>query len=146
MGRSHRQSPPRAGFAGLPRPWGFRQLRPVQTHPALVAASHLNPNSSGVDLLILRELTAGYMLASRTAATCVMATIRVDTLEYYDYEIRRVIELGLSNWRAAHEEVTSVDKANVLDSSRLCANCRRSGAQNPKSPWKNMLVDTASMS
>jgi 3-isopropylmalate dehydrogenase len=70
----------------------------------------------------------------------------VDTLEYYDYEIRRVVELAFKLARGRKKKVTSVDKANVLESSRLWREiATQVGAQNPDVTLEHILVDTASM-
>ena len=70
----------------------------------------------------------------------------MDTLEYYDYEIRRIVEMAFELARGRRKKVTSVDKANVLESSRLWRSIATDiGRQNPDVALDHMLVDTAAM-
>jgi 3-isopropylmalate dehydrogenase len=70
----------------------------------------------------------------------------VDTLEYYDYEVRRVVELAFELAKGRHNKVTSVDKANVLESSRLWRQIATAiGAEHKDILLEHMLVDTAAM-
>ena len=70
----------------------------------------------------------------------------MDTLEYYDFEMRRVVELAFKLARSRNKKVTSVDKANVLETSRLWRQIATAlGKANPDVALDHMLVDTASM-
>jgi 3-isopropylmalate dehydrogenase len=72
--------------------------------------------------------------------------IAVDTLEYADFEIERVVRLAFDLAKGRRKKVTSVDKANVLESSRLWRQvAMQIGAENPEIALDHMLVDTASM-
>jgi 3-isopropylmalate dehydrogenase len=99
----------------------FANLRPVTVHPALVPSSPLRPDLlEGVDLLIVRELTGGLYFGDRTeAAGEIGARVASDTLPYAEPEIRRVVRLAFQLARGRRRRLTSVDKANVLATSRL---------------------------
>ncbi|MFO7179387.1 MAG: 3-isopropylmalate dehydrogenase, partial [Pseudomonadota bacterium] len=98
----------------------YANLRPVQSYPELVASSPLKPDRiEGVNLLVLRELTGGLYFGKQYREQTERGLRVVDTLEYMDFEIRRVIRLACSLARGRRKKVTSVDKANVLESSRL---------------------------
>jgi 3-isopropylmalate dehydrogenase len=126
----------------------FANLRPVKVHPALIDSSPLKPEKlKGVDILVIRELTGGLYFGFPKGRDVKDDRERaVDTLEYYDYEIRRVVELAFKLSRGRKKKVTSVDKANVLESSRLWREiATQVGAQNPDVALEHVLVDTASM-
>ena len=99
----------------------FANLRPVTIHPGLVASSPLRPELlAGVDLLIVRELTGGIYFGERQEATGPIGErAALDTLPYTEAEIRRVVRLGFELARARRGRLTSVDKANVIATSRL---------------------------
>jgi 3-isopropylmalate dehydrogenase len=100
----------------------FANLRPVKVHPTLAAAAA--PIKAellvGVDLLIVRELTGGLYFGARSEASGEPgARVASDTLPYSEPEIRRVVRLGYELARSRRGRLTSVDKANVLATSRL---------------------------
>jgi 3-isopropylmalate dehydrogenase len=99
----------------------YANLRPVTIHPGLVASSPLKPELLiGVDLLIVRELTGGIYFGEREEATGAPGDrVARDTLPYTEAEIRRVVRLGFELARARRGRLTSVDKANVIATSRL---------------------------
>jgi 3-isopropylmalate dehydrogenase len=126
----------------------FANLRPVKVHPALVDSSPLKPEKlKGVDILVIRELTGGlYFGFPKGRDTKDGRERAVDTLEYYDYEIRRVVELAFKLAKGRKKKVSSVDKANVLESSRLWREITTQiGSQNPEVTLEHVLVDTAAM-
>jgi 3-isopropylmalate dehydrogenase len=126
----------------------FANLRPVKVHPSLIDSSPLKPERlKGVDILVIRELTGGLYFGFPKGRDVKDGRERaVDTLEYYDYEIRRVVELAFRLARGRKRKVTSVDKANVLESSRLWREiATQVGARNPDVALEHILVDTASM-
>jgi 3-isopropylmalate dehydrogenase len=99
----------------------FANLRPVKVHPALVGSSPLRPELlKGVDILIVRELTGGVYFGERQEASGVIGQRRaVDTMPYSEAEIQRILNLAFSLAVGRRGHVTSVDKANVLATSRL---------------------------
>jgi 3-isopropylmalate dehydrogenase len=127
----------------------YANLRPVKVRRALLDVSPLRPERiEGADLMVIRELTGGLYFGrpkerSRAADGHERA---VDTLEYQDYEIRRVAERAFRLAETRRRKVTSVDKANVLESSRLWREVTAEvGAAHPGVELENILVDTASM-
>lgn len=99
----------------------FANLRPVRAHAALASVSPLKPEvRQGADLLILRELTGGlYFGRPQGREERDGAVSAVDTLRYTREEIERIVELGFTLAEGRRGHLTSVDKANVLASSRL---------------------------
>jgi 3-isopropylmalate dehydrogenase len=98
----------------------YANLRPVKSYPELIAASPLKADRvAGVDLLVLRELTGGLYFGKQLREQTERGMRAIDTLEYFDFEIRRIVKLSFSLARGRRKRVTSVDKANVLESSRL---------------------------
>jgi 3-isopropylmalate dehydrogenase len=140
---------PERGLLKLRKGLGvFANLRPVKVHPALVDASPLKPERlKDVDILILRELTGGLYFGQpkmrEVRDGCERA---VDTLEYYDFEVRRIVELAFRLARARKQKVTSVDKANVLESSRMWRQIAGEiGRANPDVRLEHALVDSTAM-
>jgi len=140
---------PERGLLALRKGLGvFANLRPVKVHPALVDSSPLKPEKlQGVDILVIRELTGGLYFGWPKGRDVKDGRERaVDTLEYYDYEIRRVMELAFRLAAGRNKKVTSVDKANVLESSRLWRQiAAKMGSQHPDIALEHVLVDTAAM-
>lgn len=126
----------------------FANLRPVKVHPALIEWSPLKAEKlQGVDIMVVRELTGGLYFGWPKGRDVKDGRERaVDTLEYYDYEIRRVMDLAFKLAKSRKGKVTSVDKANVLESSRLWRQIAiQVGQRNPDVALEHTLVDTASM-
>ncbi len=140
---------PERGLLALRKGLGvFANLRPVKVHPALVDGSPLKPEKlQGVDILVLRELTGGLYFGFPKGRDVKDGRERaVDTLEYYDYEIKRIMKLAFDLAKGRRKKVTSVDKANVLESSRLWRQiATKIGKENPDIELEHTLVDTASM-
>jgi 3-isopropylmalate dehydrogenase len=140
---------PEQGLLALRKGLGvFANLRPVKVHPALVDSSPVRPERlAGVDILVIRELTGGLYFGQPKLREVKDGRERaVDTLEYWDFEVRRVVELAFRLARARRRKVTSVDKANVLESSRLWRQVASAvGKANPEVALDHMLVDTAAM-
>jgi 3-isopropylmalate dehydrogenase len=126
----------------------FANLRPVAVHPALAASSPLRPELlEGVDLLIVRELTSGiYFGRPSEERQTADGRIAVDTLLYTEAEIRRVVRLAFGLADGRRRKLTSVDKANVLASSRLWRKVvdeERAGF--PDVEVEHQLVDSCAM-
>jgi 3-isopropylmalate dehydrogenase len=113
---------PEKGLLAIRKGLGlFANLRPVKTYDQLIAASPLKEDRiRGVDLLVVRELTGGlYFGKQYREPTDDQGEKAVDTLEYTESEVHRVVKLACEIARGRKKLVTSVDKANVLESSRL---------------------------
>jgi 3-isopropylmalate dehydrogenase len=140
---------PEQGLLGLRKGLGvFANLRPVRVHPALVDSSPIKADRlAGVDILVIRELTGGLYFGQPKGRDTKNGVERAfDTLEYSDFEVRRVVELAFRLAKGRKKKVTSVDKANVLESSRLWRQIATAiGKANADVALDHMLVDTASM-
>jgi 3-isopropylmalate dehydrogenase len=140
---------PEQGLLGLRKGLGvFANLRPVRVHPALIDASPLKPDRLvGVDLIVVRELTGGLYFGQPKMREWVGGQQRaVDTLEYTESEIERIVDLAFRLARQRRKKVSSVDKANVLESSRLWREVASRVAQRyPDVTLEHVLVDTAAM-
>jgi len=126
----------------------FANLRPVKVHPALIAASPLKPEKlNGVDMIVVRELTGGLYFGQPKGREVVDGHERaVDTLVYTDEEVRRVVRMAFRLAQKRRKKVTSVDKANVLESSRLWRKITiETAAEFPDIELEHTLVDTAAM-
>ena len=128
----------------------YANLRPVTVHPALIPSSPLRPELlEGVDLLIVRELTGGVYFGEREEAGPAGGGHErraVDTGPYTETEVRRVVELAFELAAARRSHVTSVDKANVLATSRLWRTVANEvGAGHPHVTLAHQLVDSCAM-
>lgn len=140
---------PERGLLAIRKGLGvFANLRPIKVHPALMDRSPLKAEKlQGVDILVIRELTGGLYFGFPKGRDIKDGRERaVDTLEYYDYEIKRIMNLAFNLAKGRKKKVTSVDKANVLESSRLWRQiATQIGKENPDVELEHVLVDTASM-
>ena len=126
----------------------FTNLRPVRLYPALLDASPLRPERlADVDLLIVRELTGGlYFGRPQGIYDDAGGRRAVDTMAYSEAEIERVLKVGFAAARERRRRLTSVDKANVLATSRLWRQvATRLGADYPDVELEHLLVDSAAM-
>ena len=113
---------PEAGLLGLRKGLElFANLRPIQPHPDLASASPLKPEKlEGVDFVVVRELTGGIYFGKPQKRHQVDGkTQSLDTMVYNQDEIERVARLAFELAQQREKKLTSVDKANVLESSRL---------------------------
>ena len=140
---------PEQGLLALRQELGlYANLRPVRVYPGLGGMSPLRPELlEGVDLVVVRELTGGLYFGRPQFREQVDGVTRaVDTLEYKDFEIRRVVNLACELARGRRGLVTSVDKANVLESSRLWRQVATEVAgAHPDIKLEHQLVDSAAM-
>lgn len=139
------QHRPEQGLLAIRKALGlYANLRPVTTMPELAAASPLKPEKlRGVDILVIRELTGGIYFGKRSRS----ADAAFDTCEYTVAEIERVCRVAGTLAMGRRRKVTSVDKANVLDTSRLWRDVatRVFRSEYPKITVEHLLVDAAAM-
>jgi len=131
---------PEQGLLGLRKELGlFANLRPVRPSPALLDASPLKRERiEGTDLLVVRELTGGIYFGARGLD----GDTAHDTCVYSEGEIERIARVAFG---LARTRVTSVDKANVLETSRLWRRVVEGMAAGETVPLDHMLVDNAAM-
>jgi 3-isopropylmalate dehydrogenase len=133
---------PEQGLLGLRKGLGlFANLRPVRPLPALYDASPLKREViEGTDLLVVRELTGGIYFGEKTRT----ADTASDVCAYSRFEIERIARVAFA---AARRKVTSVDKANVIETSRLWREVVRDvhDSEFPNVVLENVLVDNAAM-
>ncbi|MCB9596320.1 MAG: 3-isopropylmalate dehydrogenase [Sandaracinaceae bacterium] len=126
----------------------YANLRPVRVIEALAARSPLRPERvAGVDFLVVRELTGGIYFGSPRGRDTESGEVRAfDTMSYSRTEIARVVELACRFAEGRRRKVTSVDKANVLESSRLWRETAEEVcAEHPEVTLEHQLVDSCAM-
>ncbi len=126
----------------------FANLRPALLYPELKAASPLREKISdaGFDMMIMRELTGGLYFGERKTVEEAGKKKAIDTLVYSEDEIRRIAIRAFDIAMKRRKKVTSVDKANVLDSSRLWRAIVNEVAKDyPEVEVEHMLVDNCAM-
>lgn len=140
---------PEAGLLGIRKALNlFANLRPAVLYEELSDACPLRKDISqkGFDMLIMRELTGGLYFGERYTTEENGVRRAVDTLSYDENEIRRVAKKGFDIAMKRRKKVTSVDKANVLDSSRLWRKVVEEVATDyPEVTLEHMLVDNCAM-
>ncbi len=140
---------PEDGLLALRKGLGlFANLRPVKVLPMLVNSTSLKPEViEGVDLIFVRELTGGlYFGQPKKQWQTPEGRQAVDTLSYSEAEIERILKVGFELARHRHKKLTSVDKANVLQSSRLWRQIATEiSAHYPEVELQHMLVDACAM-
>jgi len=121
----------------------YANLRPLQVHPALADRSPLkNARLHGVDLLFVRELTGGAYFGAKTRG----ADSASDEYTYHVGEIERVVRRAFALAHARRRQLTSVDKANVLETSRLWrSTVQRIAPEYPHVRVEHQLVDSMAM-
>jgi 3-isopropylmalate dehydrogenase len=126
----------------------FANLRPVKVVPELIDAAPLKPDVlRGVDLLVVRELTGGiYFGKPSEERRTPEGREAVDTCIYSEAEIRRLLRASFDLARVRRKKVTSVDKANILSTSRLWRSLAAEVAKEyPDVAFENVLVDAMAM-
>ena len=140
---------PEAGLLRIRKSLGlFANLRPAYLFSELSDACPLKKQTSdhGFDLLIMRELTGGLYFGARKTVVEDGIRVATDTLTYSETEIRRIAIKAFETARKRRNKVTSVDKANVLDSSRLWRAVVNEVAKDyPDVTVEHMLVDNCAM-
>ncbi len=140
---------PEAGLLKIRKELGlFANLRPAVLYQELADACPLKKeiSDSGFDMLIMRELTGGLYFGERRTVEENGVRKAIDTLTYDENEIRRIAVKGFEVAQKRRGKVTSVDKANVLDSSRLWRNVVEEVAKDyPDVALEHMLVDNCAM-
>jgi 3-isopropylmalate dehydrogenase len=126
----------------------FANLRPVKVLPMLVDSTNLKTEVvRGVDLVVVRELTGGlYFGQPKKQWQTPEGRQAVDTLAYSEGEIERILRVGFELARSRRKKLASVDKANVLQSSRLWRQIAMEvSAEYPDVELQHMLVDACAM-
>ena len=140
---------PEDGLLALRKGLGlFANLRPVKIFPMLVNSTNLKPEVvEGVDLVVVRELTGGlYFGQPKKQWRTSEGRRAVDTLAYSEGEIERILRVGFELARSRGKKLTSVDKANVLQSSRLWRQIAiEISVDYPDVELQHMLVDACAM-
>jgi len=139
---------PEQGLLALRKGLGvFANLRPVKLYKQLLHASTIKPQViEDVDLLVVRELTGGLYFGKRGRKTVDGVEAAYDTMFYTVPEIERVVRVAFELARKRRKKVTSVDKANVLESSRLWREtATRVAEEYPDVEFESMYVDIAAM-
>lgn len=140
---------PEAGLLGIRKALGlFANLRPCVLYPQLSGACPLKKEISdkGFDMLIMRELTGGLYFGEKKTEEVDGELVAVDTLIYSEHEIRRIAVKAFEVAMKRRKKVTSVDKANVMESSRLWRKVVEEVAKDyPEVTLEHMLVDNSAM-
>jgi 3-isopropylmalate dehydrogenase len=140
---------PEDGLMALRKELGlFANIRPVKLFPQLNNSTPLKPEVvKNTDFIVIRELTGGlYFGRPKRQWTTTRGRRAVDTMSYSDHEIDRIVRVGFELARRRRNKLTSVDKANVLQTSRLWRQVASEVARDyPDVQLDNMLADTCSM-
>lgn len=140
---------PEKGLLALRSGMGlYANNRPAKLWPQLAAASPLKPEivEKGIDFLVVRELIGGVYFGSHTTEECGGEQKATDVMSYAEHEIERIGRIAFETARKRRNKVTSVDKANVLDTSRLWRKVmHRLAEEYPDVEYTDMLVDNTAM-
>ena len=140
---------PEDGLLALRKGLGlFANIRPVKVFPQLIDSTNFKPEViKGVDIIFIRELTGGlYFGKPKKRWQTPRGRRAVDSMVYSEQEIERIVRVGFELARTRKKKLISVDKANVLESSRLWRQVAVEVAQEyPDIELEHMLVDACSM-
>ena len=140
---------PEKGLLALRAGMGlYANNRPAKLWPQLAAASPLKPEivEKGIDFIVVRELIGGVYFGSHTTEECAGEQKATDVMSYAEHEIERIGRIAFETARKRRKKVTSVDKANVLDTSRLWRKVmHRLAEEYPDVEYADMLVDNTAM-
>lgn len=140
---------PEKGLLSLRKAMGlYANLRPTRLLPPLAAASPLRADiaAAGMDFLMVRELTGGIYFGRHSTEGEAGNRVACDEMLYSEDEIRRILKVAFEAARGRRGKLCSVDKANVLDTSRLWRLLAEETAKEyPDVEFSNMLVDNAAM-
>ena len=126
----------------------FANLRPTKLFLQLADSSPLKESivGNGIDLMIVRELTGGIYFGKRRTETVNGEKIATDEMTYSEHEIERIGRVAFESARKRGKKLASVDKANVLDSSRLWrATMHKLAEEYPDVEYSDILVDNTAM-
>lgn len=126
----------------------YANLRPARLFPQLAGDCPLHARiaANGIDFLVVRELIGGIYFGEHTTETANGEAVAQDVMRYSESEIRRIAHVAFETARKRRQSVTSVDKSNVLDCSRLWRRVvNEVAAQYPDVELKHMLVDSCAM-
>ncbi|MFP4435956.1 MAG: 3-isopropylmalate dehydrogenase [Chloroflexaceae bacterium] len=140
---------PEQGLLGIRKALGlFANLRPVSVHPLLIDSSPLRPELLGdVDLMVVRELTGGIYFGEKRRERDANGEWAGDLCIYSQHEVERIVRVAAELARTRRNKLTLVDKANVLETSRLWRSIttRIMRDEFPEVQFEHMLVDACAM-
>lgn len=126
----------------------FANLRPTKLFPQLASASPLKESivGGGIDLMIVRELTGGVYFGERKTEEVNGELVAIDIMPYSEHEIERIGRVAFESAMKKNKKLASVDKANVLDTSRLWRKVmHRLSTEYPEVQYSDILVDNTAM-
>ena len=126
----------------------FANLRPTKLFPQLASASPLKESivGGGIDLMIVRELTGGVYFGERKTEEINGELVAIDIMPYSEHEIERIGRVAFESAMKRNKKLASVDKANVLDTSRLWRKVmHRLSEEYPEVQYSDILVDNTAM-
>lgn len=126
----------------------FANLRPTKLFPQLASASPLKESivGNGIDLMIVRELTGGVYFGERKTEEVNGELVATDIMPYSEHEIERIGRVAFESAMKRNKKLASVDKANVLDTSRLWRKVmHRLAEEYPEVQYSDILVDNTAM-